>query len=41
MKLLSLIEDSHVKTRKHETSQSTDLVMREFLAFAKVLQNIE
>ena len=37
--LLSLFEDIHVKTR--ETSQNTDLKMREFLGIDKALQTIQ
>ena len=36
--LSSLVEDIHVKTR--ETSQNTDLDMREFLGIEKTLQSI-
>ena len=37
-RLLSLVEDIHVKTR--EASQNTDLDMREFLGIDKALQSI-
>ena len=37
-RLLSLVEDIHVKTR--EVSQNTDLDMREFLGIDKALQSI-
>ena len=37
-RLLSLVEDIHVKTR--EVSQNTDLDMREFLGMDKALQSI-
>ena len=37
--LSSLVEDIHVKTR--ETSQKTDLDMREFLGIDKALQSIQ
>ena len=37
--LSSLVENIHVKTR--ETSQNTDLDMREFLGIDKALQSIE
>ena len=38
-RLLSLVEDIHVKTR--EVSQNTDLDMREFLGIDKALQSIQ
>ena len=38
-RLLSLVEDIHVKTR--EASQNTDLDMREFLGIDKALQSIQ
>ena len=38
-KLSSLVENIHVKTR--ETSQNTDLDMREFLGIDKALQSIQ
>ena len=38
-KLLSLAEDIHIKTR--ETSQNTDLDMRELLGFDKTFQSIQ
>ena len=37
--LLSLVEDTHVKTR--EASENTDLDMREFLGIDKALQSIQ
>ena len=37
--LSSLVENTHVKTR--ETSQNTDLDMREFLGIDKALQSIQ
>ena len=39
MKLSSLVEDIHVKTR--ETSQNTDIDMQEFLGVDKALQSMQ